>query len=120
MESAVSDTLNIIYPPQAPGTFSLTYSVGGSAPNLSTGYTASMRVWRNGSPVTAGSEATFTQAAGITLGTAGGIILQLTTIESVLIGLHPNESSWHYTLTVTPTAGNAQYVCGGSITRAQP
>jgi hypothetical protein len=116
----MSDTLNIVYSKQAPGTFVLTYSVGGSAPNLSTGYTASMRVWRSGLPTTAAADHTATQAAGITLGTSGSITLNLVTIDTALSVVDSAEAIWYYALEVTPTAAADQLVCTGYLVRRQP
>ena len=116
----LSDTLNIVYSKQAPGTFVLTYSVGGTAPDLSTGYTASCRVWRSGMSTTAAADHTATQAAGITLGAAGSITLNLVTIDTALSVVDAAEAVWYYALEVTPTAGADQLVCTGYLVRRQP
>lgn len=116
----MSDTLNIVYTRQAPGTFSLTYSVGGTPPNMSTGYTAAMRIWRSGLPTIAGPDHTATDSAGITLGAAGAIQLDLVAINTAISAVDAAEAIWHYHLTVTPTGNAAQSVCGGYLVRAQP
>lgn len=116
----MSDTLNIVYSKQGPGTFVLTYSVGGTPPNLSTGYTAAMRVWRSGLPTTAAADHTATHSTGITLGTSGSITLNLVTIDTALTVVDASEAIWYYALEVTPTAGADQVVCTGYLVRRQP
>jgi hypothetical protein len=116
----MSDTLNIVYRRQSPGSFALTYSVGGSPPNLSTGYTAAMRVWRSGLPTTAAADHTATNGAGITLGISGAITLDLVAINTALSTVDAGEAIWHYDLQVTPTGNPAQPVCAGYLVRAQP
>lgn len=116
----MSDTLNIVYSKQAPGSFALTYSVGGTAPNLSTGYTAAMRIWRSGLATTASADHTATQAAGITLGAAGAITLNLVTIDTAISVVDSAEAIWYYALEVTPTGNPDQLVCTGYLVRRQP
>ena len=116
----MSDTLNIVYQRSAPGSFALTYAVGGTPPNLSTGYTAEMRIYRSGLSVLAAPDHTATESTGITLGTAGSITLNLATINSALNLVDAAEAIWTYTLTVTPSGNQAQKVCGGYLVRAQP
>jgi hypothetical protein len=116
----MSDTLNIVAPIDAPGSISIVYSLSGVAPNLSSGYTASMKFWPNGAPTDGAAQVTATQGTGITLGAAGAISVNLATIGAVLNILGATESAWHYTLSVTPTAGAAARVCSGAYTRTQP
>lgn len=116
----MSDTLNIVYSRSAPGSFSLTYSVGGTPPNMSTGYTASLEVYRSGLSTLASPDVAADTTSGITLGAAGAIQLNLVTINSALNTVDATEAIWMYRLTVTPTGNPEQYVCGGYLVRAQP
>jgi hypothetical protein len=116
----MSDTLNIVYRRQTPGTFALTYAVGGTPPNLSTGYTASMRIWRSGLSTTASADHTATAGVGITLGSAGAITLDLVAINTALSVVDAAEAIWHYDLQVTPTGNASQAVCSGYLVRVQP
>lgn len=116
----MSDTLNIVYQRSAPGTFAMTYSVGGTPPNLSSGYTAALSVYRSGLSTLSAPDHTATESTGITLGTAGSITLDLVTINAALNLVDAAEAIWTYTLTVTPTGNPAQKVCGGYLVRAQP
>ena len=116
----VSSTTNIVYSKTAPGSYAITYNPTGTPPNLSTGYTASMRVWRSGLPVTSAADHTATEAAGITLGTAGSITLNLVTIDTAISAVDAAEAIWHYALEVTPTAAADQLVSTGYLIRSQP
>jgi len=116
----VSDTQNIVYSKGAPGSYAITYNPTGTPPNLSTGYTASMRVWRSGLPTTAAADHTATQATAITLAAAGLITLSLVTIDTALTAVDSSEAIWHYSLEVTPTAAAAQLVHTGYLIRSQP
>lgn len=116
----MSDTLNIVYSKQAPGTFAMTYSVGGTAPNLSTGYGANMRLYRSGLSTTASADHTATSGVGITLGAAGSITLDLVAIDAAITAVDPSEAIWTFTLEVTPTGSPDQLVCSGYIVRRQP
>lgn len=116
----MSDTLNIVYSKQAPGTFAMTYSVGGVAPNLSTGYGANLRVYRSGLSTTASADHTATAGVGITLGAAGSITLDLVAIDAALSVVDASESIWTYTLEVVPTGSPDQPVCSGYLVRRQP
>lgn len=116
----MSDTLNIVYQRSAPGTFAMTYSVGGVAPNLSSGYTAALSVYRSGLSTLSAPDYVASETAGITLGAAGSITLNLVTVNAGLNLADAAEAIWTYTLTVTPTGNPAQKVCGGYLVRAQP
>lgn len=116
----MSETQNIVYSKGAPGSYAITYNPTGTPPNLSTGYTASMRVWRSGLPTTAVADHTATHAAGITLGAAGSITLNLVTIDTALTVVDSSEAIWHYALEVTPTAGADELVHTGYLIRSQP
>jgi hypothetical protein len=116
----MSDTLNIVYRRQSPGSFAMTYSVGGTPPDLSTGYTAALRIWRSGLPTTASADHTATNGVVITLGAGGAITLDLVAINTALSVVDASEAIWHYDLQVTPTGNPAQAVCAGYLVRAQP
>lgn len=116
----MSDTLNISFSDYAPGTFSVTYSLGGTAPNMSTGYTAAMRIWRSGRPTDSAPDVTATTASGIALGAAGSIVVNLATVNSALDAVDASETLWHYDLSVTPTGNLAQKVSSGYLMREMP
>lgn len=111
----MSQTLNINYDPYAPGTFALTFTVNGVAPNLSTGYGATMRIWRSGLPTTAAPDVTVTAPSAIALGTSGSIILDLVVIHTALALVSSTEAVWTYDLIVTPTGSYSQKVCSGQL-----
>lgn len=111
----MSQTLNINYDPYAPGTFALTFTVNGVAPNLSTGYTATMRIWRSGLPTTAAADVTVTSPSAIALGTAGSIVLDLVVIHTALALVSTTGAVWTYDLIVTPTGAYSQKVCSGQL-----
>ena len=111
----MSQTLNINYDPYAPGTFALTFTVNGVAPNLSTGYGATMRIWRSGLPTTASPDVTVTAPGAIALGTSGSIILDLVVIHTALALVSSTEAVWSYDLIVTPTGAYSQKVCSGQL-----
>lgn len=111
----MNTTLNINYDPLAPGQFALTFSVNGTTPNLSTGYTARIYVWRSGLPTTASPDYTGTEAAAIALGTSGSIILDLVVIHAALAAVSSTCAVWTYDLVVIPSAGYAQKVCSGQL-----
>ena len=111
----MSQTLNINYDPYAPGTFALTFTVNGVAPNLSTGYTATMRIWRSGLPTTAAPDVTVTSPSAIALGTAGSIVLDLVVIHTALALVSTTAAVWTYDLIVTPTGAYSQKVCSGQL-----
>ena len=106
----MSDTLNIVYSRQSPGTFAMTYSV----------YGANLRVYRSGLSTTAGADHTATAGVGITLGAAGSITLDLVAIDAALSVVDASESIWTYTLEVVPTGSPDQPVCSGYLVRRQP
>ena len=111
----MSQTLNINYDPYAPGTFALTFTVNGVAPNLSTGYGATMRIWRSGIPTTSAPDVTVTHPTAIAFGTAGSIILDLVVIHAALALVSSTEAVWTYDLIVTPTGSYSQKVCSGQL-----
>jgi len=111
----MSQTLNINYDPYAPGTFALTFTVNGVAPNLSTGYTATMRIWRSGLPTTAAPDVTVTSPSAIALGTSGSIVLDLVVIHTALALVSTTAAVWTYDLIVTPTGAYSQKVCSGQL-----
>ena len=111
----MSQTLNINYDPYAPGTFALTFTVNGVAPNLSTGYGATMRIWRSGLPTTAAPDVTVTHPTAIALGTSGSIVLDLVVIHAALALVSSTNAVWVYDLVVTPTGSYSQKVCSGQL-----
>lgn len=111
----MNTTLNINYSPYAPGQFAITFTVNGTAPNLSTGYSATIRVWRSGLPTTATPDYIGTDPSPISLGTNGSIILDLVVIHSALNSISSTNAVWMYDLIVTPSSGYSQKVCSGQL-----
>ena len=111
----MSQTLNINYDPYAPGTFAIQFTVNGVAPNLSTGYGATMRIWRSGLPTTAAPDVTVTHPTAIALGTSGSIVLDLVVIHAALALVSSTQAVWTYDLIVTPTGSYSQKVCSGQL-----
>lgn len=115
----MSDTLNITYSQHAPNTRVITYSVGGTAPNLTT-YSASMRIWAHGAPTTDAAVHTAVSGGAITLGAAGSITINMVTVANGLTAHSATNALWHYVLTVTAPGGQAEEVCTGYLIEVQP
>lgn len=112
-------TLPISYDRQAPGTRSITFSVGGTPLNM-TGYTGRMQVWRSGQPVTASPIFTLTETTGLTLGTAGALTIDMVAFEAAVVTNAVNEAMFHYTLDVRSGSNARVNISSGPIARAQP
>lgn len=114
-------TLNIIYSALAPGTPETftqdlgKYTVTTTNHNL-TGDAATMRIWRNGVAPTASADHTATQASGLTPGSSGTILIDLTTINSALNLVRSSEAVWHYSLEITHNSVPV-HICSGYLIR---
>ena len=111
-------TLPISYDRQAPGSRSITFTVGGVAPDLSA-YTARMQVWRSGLSTSAAADFTLDETSGVTLSTGGSIVLDMVAFETAATSAG-TEAVWHYTLDVRDGSNPRLFVASGPIARTQP
>jgi hypothetical protein len=111
-------TLPISYDRQAPGSKSITFTVGGVAPDLSA-YTARMQVWKSGADTQSAASFSLTETTGITVGAAGSIVLDMVAFETAA-NTAGTEAVWHYTLDVQDGSNPRLFVASGPIARNQP
>jgi hypothetical protein len=111
-------TLPISYDRQAPGSRSITFTVGGVAPNL-TGYAARMQVWKSGADTQSAPSFSLTQTTGVAVGTAGSIVLNMVAFETAAAAAG-TDALWHYTLDVQDGSNPRLFVASGPIARNQP
>lgn len=112
-------TLPISYDRQAPGTRSITFSVGGTPLNM-TGYTGRMQVWRSGQSTTSSALFTLTETTGLTLGTAGALTIDMVAFEAAVVTNAPTEAMFHYALDVRSGTNARVNISSGPIARAMP
>lgn len=112
-------TAPISYDSRAPGSRSITFTVGGVAPNL-TGYAARMAVWKNGVSTSSAALFTLTQGAGVTLGAGGAIALDMAAFETQVASLAPTTALFHYVLDVKDGANPYVFVSSGPVARGMP
>lgn len=113
-------TLPISYDRQAPGSRSITFTVGGVAPDLSA-YTARMQVWKSGADTTAAHLFQLASPTQVTLGPAGSIVISMVAFESQLSTHGASaDSMFHYTLDVQDGSNPRLFVASGPIARNQP
>jgi hypothetical protein len=116
----MSVTKPITIDADAPGTQTFTYEVNGVPPNLSTGWTSTMRFWRAGISSTLAAEYTATQASGITLGTLGAITVNYVIVDTGLDAVSSLDANWHYTLALQETGYAKKQILSGPFIRMQP
>lgn len=116
----MSVTKPITIDADAPSSQTFTYEVNSVAPNLSSGWTASMRFWRAGISSTLAAEYTATQASGITLGALGAITVDYTIVDTGLDVVSTLDANWHYTLALQQTGYQAKQILSGPFIRMQP
>ena len=116
----MSVTKPITIDADAPGSQTFTYEINGVPPNLSSGWTATMRFWRAGISSTLAAEYTATQASGITLAALGAITVDYTIVDTGLDAISTLDANWHYTLAVQQTGYSRKQILSGPFTRLQP
>ena len=116
----MSVTKPITIDANAPNSQTFTYEVNGVPPNLSSGWTASMRFWRAGISSTLAAEYTATQASGITLGASGAITVDYTIVDTGLDAVSTLDANWHYTLALQQTGYQTKQILSGPFVRMQP
>jgi len=112
-------TAPISYDGRAPGSRSITFTIGGVAPDL-TAYTARMAVWKNGVSTTSAPLFTLANGSGITLGTGGAIAIDMAAFETQVAALAPNDALFHYVLDVRDGTNPRVFVSSGPVARGQP
>jgi len=112
-------TLPITYDRQAPGTRSIFYSVGG-VPLDMTGYTARMQVHVSGSSTTSAPLFTLTETTGVTVGSGGSIVIDMTAFEAQVVALAAESAVFHHHLDVRQGSNPRIHIASGPIARNQP
>lgn len=112
-------TLPISYDRQAPGTLSITYTVGGVAPDLSA-YTGRLQVWSSGASTTGTHLFQLGTPTQITLGAGGSIVIDMVAFESQVVAHAPTEAVFHYSLDVQDGSNPRLFISSGPVARNQP